>query len=150
MLVLVLIPAIYPYSPGSFQLQFFISVREEVPAGSPTHGRPDRTQSTPEHRQRFASVDKVMAEPDGGGLDAVAHFQLLVDGAEVCLDGRLRDRELGLRQGPILFSVGVSREDREGPALQWRDGAEVSFVEADDTSGVVTASEDHECAVGES
>jgi len=48
-----------------------------------------------------------------------------------------------------LTSVRIGGEDREGSALERPDGAEVSFVEADDARGVVSASEDHECAVGE-
>jgi hypothetical protein len=39
MLVLVLIPAIYPHSPASFELRIFVSIREGLPAGSPTHER---------------------------------------------------------------------------------------------------------------
>jgi hypothetical protein len=51
MLVLVLIPAIYSYSPGSFELQIFVSIREGLPAGSPTHGRLAVHHSAREYRQ---------------------------------------------------------------------------------------------------
>jgi hypothetical protein len=48
-----------------------------------------------------------------------------------------------------LTSVDVSGEDRKSPALEWPDGAEVSFVEAEDACGFVSASDDHKRAVGE-
>ena len=51
---------------------------------------------------------------------------------------------------PPFHLTVVRRKDCERPALQGSDGAEMTFVEADEASGSVSKGEDYQCAVGES
>jgi len=65
------------------------------------------------------------------------------------------DEQLG-RPGPTarrpspLCLTAVRGEDREGPALEWSDGAETTLIESHEASGPVSAGEHNERAVGES
>ncbi len=91
LLALALIPAIYSHSPGSLELQIFVSIRVELPAGSSTHGR--LAPLAGRMGSLRVSVDEMVAKSNGAGLGTPTHFQLLIDGAE----GGIEDEHIRLK-----------------------------------------------------